>query len=113
MKINTMKKIKIMIWKMKISINNRKNQDQNHKEDQDHDKEDQNQNYEQDQDCDQKNDNYCHNPNFGLSIKARACKGEGQEGSPRVTSHVLRNVKECEGMNLTFPNELPLWELES
>ncbi len=36
----------------------------------------------------------CHNLNLGLAIKARACKGAGQEGSPRVTSHALGNVGE-------------------
>jgi hypothetical protein len=30
-----------------------------------------------------------------------------------VTFHVLENVRECKGINLTLPNELPLWELES
>jgi hypothetical protein len=45
---------------------------------------------------------YC-NPNLGLAIEARACKGEGQEGSPKITSHVSRNAKECEGMNLHTP----------
>jgi hypothetical protein len=55
----------------------------------------------------------CHNPSLGLTTKARACKGEGQEGSPRVTFHAPRSVEECEGMNPTLPNELPLWELDS
>ncbi len=60
-----------------------------------------------------KNFPLCCNPSFGLATKARACKGEGQEGSPGVTSHAPGSVEECEGMNPTLPNELPLWELES
>jgi hypothetical protein len=39
--------------------------------------------------------------------KARVCKGAGQEGSPRVTSHALRNVGECEGMNPHTPKWTP------
>jgi hypothetical protein len=45
--------------------------------------------------------------------KARASKGASQEGSPRITSHALKSVGECEGMDLTFPSEFALWELES
>jgi len=33
--------------------------------------------------------------------------------SSRVTFHVPGSARECEGMNPTFPDELPLWELES
>jgi hypothetical protein len=55
----------------------------------------------------------CHNPSLGLTTKARACKGEGQEGSLGVIFHAHGSVEKCEGMNLTLPNELPLWELES
>ncbi len=55
----------------------------------------------------------CHNPSFGFTTKARACKGASQEWSPWVTFYAPRNVGKCEGMNHTFPNELPLWELES
>jgi hypothetical protein len=54
----------------------------------------------------------CHNPNLGFTTKVRACKGEGQDGISGVTSHALRSVEECEGMNPILPNEL-LWELES
>jgi len=36
----------------------------------------------------------CRNPNLGLTTKARACKGAGQEGSPRLTSHALGSVGE-------------------
>ncbi len=45
----------------------------------------------------------CCNPSLGLTTKARACKGVGQEGSPGVTSHALGNVRECEGMNPHTP----------
>jgi hypothetical protein len=54
-----------------------------------------------------------HNFNLGLATKERACEGVGQKWSPGITFHVPRNVKECEGMNPTFTNELSLWELES
>jgi len=40
---------------------------------------------------------------FGLVTKARACKGEGQEGHMGVTPHVLGSAEECEGMNLHTP----------
>jgi hypothetical protein len=45
----------------------------------------------------------CYNPSLGFATKARACKGAGQEGSLRVTSHALGNVGECEGMNPHTP----------
>jgi hypothetical protein len=45
----------------------------------------------------------CHNPSLGLVIKARACKGAGQEGSLGVTSHAPGNVGECERMNTHIP----------
>jgi hypothetical protein len=45
----------------------------------------------------------CHNPSFGLTTKARACKVTGQEGSSEVTSHVSGSAKECEWMNLHTP----------
>jgi hypothetical protein len=50
---------------------------------------------------------YYRNPNLGLMIKARTYKVAGQEGSSRGTSHAPRSAKECEGMNLTLPIELP------
>jgi len=37
----------------------------------------------------------------------------GPEGSPRVTSHGLESVGECEGMNPHTPSEFPFWKLES
>jgi hypothetical protein len=45
----------------------------------------------------------CHNPNLRLATKAKACKGVGQKGSPKVTYHVPENVGKCEGMNLRTP----------
>jgi hypothetical protein len=42
----------------------------------------------------------CRDLSLRLVTKARACKGANQEGSPRVTSHAPRSVRECEGMNL-------------
>ncbi len=42
----------------------------------------------------------CRNPNLGLVTKARAYKGAGQEGNPRITFHARGTVGECEGMNL-------------
>jgi len=50
---------------------------------------------------------HCCNPNLGLATKARAYKGTGQEGSPRVTSHAPKNVRECEGMNPLTPKGAP------
>ncbi len=44
-----------------------------------------------------------HNPSLGLMIKARVCKGVGQEGSLEVTFHAPENVGECEGMNPHTP----------
>jgi hypothetical protein len=45
----------------------------------------------------------CHNPNFGLATKVRACKSARQEGSLRVTFHVPGSAKKCEGMNPHTP----------
>ncbi len=57
---------------------------------------------------------HCLNPSLGLTTKARAYKGAGQENSPGVAHHALGSVGECEGMNPHTPKkELPLWELES
>ncbi len=55
----------------------------------------------------------CCNLSLGLTTKAMACKGAGQEGSLGVTSNDPGSAKECEGMNLHTPKELPLWEMES
>jgi hypothetical protein len=51
--------------------------------------------------------NECRNPSFGLTTKARAYKGAGQEGSPGVTSHAPRSIGECEGMNPHTPKWAP------
>ncbi len=45
----------------------------------------------------------CHNPSLGLTTKARACKGVGQERSPRITFHAPGSAKECKGMNPHTP----------
>jgi hypothetical protein len=55
----------------------------------------------------------CHNPSLVLTTKARACKGLSQKWSLGITFHAPKSVRKCEGMNPTFPSELPLWELES
>jgi len=46
---------------------------------------------------------WCYNPSLGLTTKARAGKGAGQEWSPEITFHVLGSVGKCEGMNLHTP----------
>jgi hypothetical protein len=48
----------------------------------------------------------CHNPSFGLATKTKACKVAGQKGNPGVKESVREWA-------LTFPKELPLWELDS
>jgi hypothetical protein len=40
---------------------------------------------------------------LGSQPKAKAYKGAGQEGSPRVTSHAPMSVGECEGKNFHTP----------
>jgi hypothetical protein len=45
----------------------------------------------------------CLNLNLGLTTKARAYNGEGQNRSPGVISHAPGSVGECEGMNLHTP----------
>ncbi len=49
------------------------------------------------------NDYDCRNLSLGFATKAKACKGAGQEGSQRITSHAPRNVRKCEGMNPHIP----------
>jgi hypothetical protein len=49
------------------------------------------------------NGNNYRNLSLGFTIKARACKGAGQEGSPKVTFHATGSARECEGMNLHPP----------
>jgi len=50
----------------------------------------------------------CHNPSFGFATKARACKGVGQEGSSKLTSHAPGSVGKSEGMNLHTPKWAPI-----
>jgi hypothetical protein len=55
----------------------------------------------------------CRNPSLGLVTKARACKGASQKGA-RESHFMLSGVQEsAREWTLTFPSELPLWELES
>jgi hypothetical protein len=54
-------------------------------------------------DLQQNHQGACRNPSFGLTTKARACKGAGQEWSPKVTFHAPESVGEGEGMNLHTP----------
>ncbi len=55
-----------------------------------------------------------HNPNLGFVTKAKACKNASQKWSPKITFHVLGNVREnVRESTPTFPSELSLWELES
>jgi len=50
---------------------------------------------------------YCHNFNFGITTKARACKGVGQDRNLGITFHALESVRECEGMNPHTPKWTP------
>jgi hypothetical protein len=54
-----------------------------------------------------KNAKECHNPSFGLTTKARAYGGAGQQWSPKVTFHVFGSIGECEGMNPHTPKWVP------
>jgi hypothetical protein len=54
----------------------------------------------------------CHNPSFGLATKAKGLQGSGPKGSPRVTSHILENVRKCEGVNTHTPKATPTLEDE-
>jgi hypothetical protein len=54
----------------------------------------------------------CYNLSLGLTTKAKACKGVGQEGNPKVTFHVIGNVGDCEGMNLYTPKWAPILGVE-
>jgi hypothetical protein len=40
--------------------------------------------------------------------KTKPCKGAGQEGSPKITSHAPGNVGEYEGMNPHTPKWAPI-----
>jgi hypothetical protein len=50
----------------------------------------------------------CRHPNFGLVIKARACKGACQKKSQGITSHAPESVGECERMNPHTPKWTPI-----
>jgi hypothetical protein len=50
---------------------------------------------------------YCYNPRFGLTTKAKACEGAGQERSLGVTFCVLEIIEKSEGMN----HHIPKWTL--
>jgi hypothetical protein len=55
----------------------------------------------------------CCNPSLGLTTKAKACKGAGQEWA-RESHFMFLGVQESvREWTSTLPNELPLWELES
>jgi hypothetical protein len=41
----------------------------------------------------------CHNPNLGLTTKARGYKVANQEGSLGIMSHAPKNARECEGID--------------
>ncbi len=56
---------------------------------------------------------FCCNLSLELRTKARACKVTGQKGRLGVRPYAPRSARECEGITLTFPRELPHWELES
>jgi hypothetical protein len=49
----------------------------------------------------------CRNTSLGLATKARVYKGASQKWSPKVTFHVLGNVRKCEKMNLHTPKWAP------
>jgi len=52
----------------------------------------------------------CRNLNFGIATKAKGLQGCGPWGSPGVTSHTPGSVGKCEGVPLTLPRQLPLWD---
>jgi hypothetical protein len=56
--------------------------------------------------------NLCYDIKFGITIKVRAWKGVGQECNLGVTFALLGKVWEGEGWTHTFPNRLPLWDLQ-
>jgi hypothetical protein len=57
--------------------------------------------------------NTYHDPNFRLMTKARAWKDMGWKCNPRVTFTLLAMRESVKEWTHTFPNGLPLWELES
>jgi hypothetical protein len=55
----------------------------------------------------------CHNPNFRLATKARACKSAGQEWAQELHFMLMGVQESVREWTPTLPSELPLWELES
>jgi hypothetical protein len=55
----------------------------------------------------------CNNLRLGLATKTKGCKVAGQMGDPGVTSHAPGSAKSVRESTLTFPSELPWWELDS
>jgi len=55
----------------------------------------------------------CRNPDLGLTTKARAYEGVGQEWARESHFMLLGMQESVREWTLTLPNELPLWELES
>jgi len=49
----------------------------------------------------------CRNPNFGLTTKAKGLQGCKPRGSPGVTSHAPKSVRNCEGVNPHIPKPTP------
>ncbi len=49
----------------------------------------------------------CRNLSFGLATEAKGLQGRGPRGSPGVTSHTLRSVRKCEGVNPHTPKATP------
>ncbi len=49
----------------------------------------------------------CRNPSFGLATKAKGLQGCGPTESPGVTSHTVRSVRKCEGVNPHTPKATP------
>jgi hypothetical protein len=49
-------------------------------------------------------ESFCHNPSLGLSTKARACKGAGQEWSPGVTLHAPKRLRVWESGKIEAPH---------
>ncbi len=54
----------------------------------------------------------CRNPSLGVAIKARACKGAGQEWARQSHFMFLKMQESGREWTSTLPSELPLWELE-
>jgi hypothetical protein len=55
----------------------------------------------------------CHNPNLGLTTKARACKRARQEGDLGGTPYTPWSAGKRERMNLHTPKATPTWGVKS